>query len=112
MPSDFKKLLVARFFYSFGTQMQAVIVGWQMYDLTRDPLALGLIGLTAAVPALSLALYAGYIVDRGHPVVILQRVLFCSLLSGIVVLVPQIFDRAFDLNGRILALYVASFITG
>ena len=43
--------------------MQAVIVGWQIYDLTRDPLALGMIGLAEAIPFLSMSLFAGHIAD-------------------------------------------------
>jgi MFS family permease len=44
--------------------MQAVIVGWQMYAATRDPLALGLIGLSEALPFIGLALFAGHAADR------------------------------------------------
>jgi MFS family permease len=47
-----------------ATQMQAVIVGWQIYEITKDPLSLGFIGLAEAVPSLSISLYAGHLVDR------------------------------------------------
>ena len=43
--------------------MMGTLVGWWMYELTGDPLALGLIGLSEVIPAVSLALYAGHIVD-------------------------------------------------
>ena len=46
-----------------GIQVQGVIVGWQIYKITNDPLALGLIGLAEAIPALGVALYAGHLVD-------------------------------------------------
>jgi MFS family permease len=39
-------------------------VGFQVYELTRDPLALGLLGLVEAIPALSLALFGGHVADR------------------------------------------------
>lgn len=45
-------------------QMQAVSVGWQMYDLTRDPLDLGLVGLTQFIPAALFVLVAGHVADR------------------------------------------------
>src|SRR5438552_440848 len=45
-------------------QMQAVAVSWQMYDLTRSPLDLGLVGLTQFVPAALLVLVAGHVADR------------------------------------------------
>ncbi|HKS05925.1 MAG TPA: MFS transporter [Gemmatimonadaceae bacterium] len=45
-------------------QIQGTIVGWQIYDLTGDPLALGLVGLAEALPFISTALYAGHVADR------------------------------------------------
>lgn len=47
-----------------GFQMQSLVMGWQVYDLTHDPLALGLIGLAEAVPFLGLTLFGGYAADR------------------------------------------------
>lgn len=44
--------------------MQAVAVGWQVYDLTRRPLDLGLVGLVQFLPSLSLALVTGHVADR------------------------------------------------
>ena len=44
-------------------RMMGTLVGWWMYELTGDPLALGLIGLSEVIPAVSMALYAGHIVD-------------------------------------------------
>ena len=65
--TDFTKLMSARFLFTFGTQIQSVVLGWQMYTLTKNPLYLGLIGLVEAIPALGLALVAGYMVEtRGY----------------------------------------------
>ncbi len=55
---------VARVSGTFALQMQAVAVAWQMYDLTRDPLDLGLVGLVQFVPAVLLVLIAGHVADR------------------------------------------------
>jgi MFS family permease len=49
---------------TLGTQIQATVVGWQVYALTRDPLALGLVGLAEALPFISAALFAGHVADR------------------------------------------------
>ena len=68
MPLDFKKLMSARFLFTFAVQMQAVVLGWRIYEILRDPLALGFIGLAEAVPAIGLALYAGYLIDRAAQV--------------------------------------------
>ena len=49
---------------SMATQIQTLAMGWQVFQITRDPLSLGLIGLAEAVPFLSLALVGGHAADR------------------------------------------------
>lgn len=48
----------------FATQIQAVVVAWQVYDLTREPLALAYVGLAQFLPMLCLLLPAGDLIDR------------------------------------------------
>lgn len=62
--SPFLRYLIARILTSFATQIVAVAVGWQIYDLTRDPFDLGLVGLTQFLPSLLLVLVTGVIADR------------------------------------------------
>lgn len=112
MPLDFKKLLSARFLFTFAVQMQAVILGWRVYDLLKDPLYLGFIGLAEAVPAIGLALYAGYLVDRRRPLQVYRRVIYVSLLSGIVVLIEHLFQGSMSLSMQVGLLYFAAFLTG
>jgi MFS family permease len=52
------------FILTLGVQVQGTVVGWQIYDLTRDPFALGVVGLAEAIPAISLSLVAGHVADR------------------------------------------------
>jgi MFS family permease len=61
---DFRLFLSFRFFTTIAFQMQGLVVGWQMYELTKDPLALGLIGLAEALPNIATALFAGHAADR------------------------------------------------
>src|SRR6478609_9511527 len=100
MPTDFKKLMFARFFFTFAVQMQVIVLGWRMYELTKDALYLGFIGLVEALPALGLALFAGYIVDRSRPLVVYRRLTFVSLTSGLIMLLTQLpsFGVAMDLQ--------------
>lgn len=112
MPLDFKKLLSARFLFTFAVQMQAVVLGWRIYDLLKDPLYLGFIGLAEAIPAIGLALYAGYLVDRMRPLLVYRRVIYVSLLSGLVVLFEHIFESQLNLSMQVGLLYSASFLTG
>jgi MFS family permease len=48
----------------FAIQIQTVAVGWQVYDMTRDPLDLGLVGLSQFLPALLLVVVTGTVADR------------------------------------------------
>ena len=112
MPSDFKKLISARFLFTFATQMQAVVLGWRIYELLRDPLYLGFIGLAEAVPAIGLALYAGYLVDRSRPIKVYRQVMYVSLFSGVVVLAEQLLQNQIPLVAQVSMLYSASFLTG
>ena len=61
---DFTCYWSSRFVSATATQIQGVAVGWWVYDLTRDPLALGLVGLAIFLPAMGLALLAGHVADR------------------------------------------------
>lgn len=60
---DFRLYVTSRLFITLAMQMQGVIVGWQIYELTKDPLSLGLIGLAEAIPAITVSLYAGHLAD-------------------------------------------------
>lgn len=61
--NDYRLLLAGRLFVTIAVQIQAVAIGWQVYALTKDPLYLGLIGLSEALPAIGISLYAGHIND-------------------------------------------------
>jgi len=78
---NFYWFVTTRFLFVLATQIQAVLMGWQMYDLTHDPLQLGLIGLAEAAPALSLALVAGWLVDQFNPFRFYQVTLLISFVS-------------------------------
>lgn len=49
---------------TLAMMIQGTIVGWQVYELTHDPLALGLIGLAEALPFIGASLFAGHVADR------------------------------------------------
>jgi MFS family permease len=61
---DFWHLLITRGCATLASRALVVVVGYQVYELTKSPLALGLLGLVEAIPALSLALYGGHVADR------------------------------------------------
>jgi len=61
---DFVRFLYVRVAASIALQVQVVAVGWQMYELTRSPFDLGLVGLVQFVPAVGLFLATGHAADR------------------------------------------------
>lgn len=109
--ASFKKLLSARFLYSVAFQMQTVVMAWQMYTLTHKALFLGLIGLAEAIPALSLALFSGYIVDRQNPLLIVRLVIGLGLVTGLIVW-GSLWPGLLGPSLQIAALFFASFLTG
>lgn len=61
---EFNTFLLVRFAMVFAWSMQFIVIEWQVYSLTKDPLSLGVIGLMEVIPAVSMALFAGHIVDQ------------------------------------------------
>lgn len=112
MPADFKKLICARFLFTLAVQMQALILGWRIYEILNDPLALGLIGLSEAIPAIGLAIFAGYVVDRMPPLLAYRRVMYVSLLSGLIVLSEHLYQQQLSAYAQAGFLYFAAFLTG
>ena len=61
---EFNIFLLVRFAMVFAWSMQFIVIEWQVYTLTKDPLSLGIIGLMEVIPAIVMALFAGHIVDQ------------------------------------------------
>lgn len=109
---DFRLFLCARVSITLAIQIQAVVVGWQIYEITKDPLSLGLIGLAEAIPAITVALYAGHLAD------ITERkkiILACASLLVICSLALLYFTmRASTLVSQfgVIPIYSVIFVTG
>ncbi len=61
---EFRALLGARLTNALAVSALATVVAFQTYQITRDPLSLGWLGLVEAIPALSLVLFGGHVADR------------------------------------------------
>ena len=80
---EFNIFLLIRFILVIGWSMQFIIVEWEVYSLTKDPLSLGLIGLVEVIPAVSMALFAGHIVDQYDKKRLFVYAIFSFLLVAI-----------------------------
>jgi MFS family permease len=80
---NYRWFIVSLMTMTISSQIQGVVVAWQIYDITHDPLSLGLMGLAEALPFVTAALYAGHVADRFDrhtiSIVALASLLGCSL---------------------------------
>jgi MFS family permease len=111
---EFVYFISTRFFLTCALQIQSIIVGWHVYELMRDPLALGFIGLAEAIPALSVALYAGHIADIRSKRMILFRSLIVLLVcsSGLALFSSDLAVLGLGATWSIRMMYVWIFISG
>jgi MFS family permease len=105
---EFRLWLGANSFATLAGRALAIALGYQIYELTKDPLALGFLGLVEAIPSISLALFGGYIADRynRHRIVLITRTV--STLSA---LAFAWISFAFHAQG-LAALYAIVFVAG
>ncbi len=81
---EFRRFVAARFFITIGIQIQFIVVGWEVYSATHDPLSLGLIGLSEALPFMAIALFGGHladVTDRKKLLIIFNGILLFSVLG-------------------------------
>jgi len=83
---DFRRFIFSKFMLTLALQIQFVVLSWQVYEITHDPLSLGLLGLAEAIPAVGLALYGGYVSDRNDRRKILLCVIILQLLVSVALL--------------------------
>jgi MFS family permease len=84
---DFRLYLGVRFMSSIAMQMQSVAVGWQIYEITGDPLSLGFVGLAQFLPMAGFILPAGDIADRFDRRIILAASYAVQALSALALLI-------------------------
>ena len=78
--TEYRNFILARFFYIMALRMVTTIVGWRIYEITHNPLAIGLIGLSEFIPAFCLALPAGHFIDKSDKRSLLLRTTLFYLL--------------------------------
>jgi MFS family permease len=109
---DFRVLVQTRLFSAMALQIQAVIIGWQIYQLRPDPLLLGLAGLVEAVPAIGASFISGHMVDVHRPARILQLSLIVLLLNSLLLFAAVSSISIMPTQIILVCLYVGVFISG
>lgn len=111
---EFNIFLVLRFALVFAWSMQFIIIEWQVYSMTKDPLSLGIIGLMEIIPALTMALFAGHIVDQREKKTLLATclALFSLISLGLFLLTWPKIVADWSTNSVLYAIYALVFFGG
>ncbi|MEN9685277.1 MAG: hypothetical protein RLZZ28_1063 [Bacteroidota bacterium] len=112
--AEYRNLMMGRFLFIMGLRMMGTLVGWWIYELTGEPFAIGLIGLSEVIPAVSLSLYAGHIIDISEKRKLLLRGVSLYLLCAILLLGLSSSYTASQLSKHWIAfsIYIIIFFTG
>jgi MFS family permease len=76
---DFSIITINQFCLTLAILIQEIIVAYSLYQITKDPLTLGLIGLAEAIPFITLSLWGGYFADRFNKQTIMKICLFFAI---------------------------------
>lgn len=101
---DFHRLLLTRFFMTVGIQILSVGLGWQIYQLTKSPFHLGMIGLSHFLPMFCLSLFSGAFADRFEKKQIITLTQFILFLGAFVL----IFHKHIPVSTTVLIYFVAA----
>ena len=96
---------------TLGTQIQATVVAWQVYALTKEPLSLGLVGLAEALPYITAALYAGHLADRHNRKIVSLIAIAVQVACAIALLVLTVYSGRL-LDRTIWPIYAVVFASG
>ncbi len=96
---------------TLGTQVQATVVAWQVYELTGDPLSLGLVGLAEALPFIGAALFAGHVADRRDRKRLAVAALGVQTLCALALLAFTLRPETLA-GGRVWPMFAAVFASG
>lgn len=107
---DFLWLIASYATSTVAREAQIVVVGWQVYDVTRDPLSLGMIGLAEALPFIAVSLYAGHVADRASRRALVIAGTSGMLLSAIALLLFT--HSGMIARGRVWPIYLVIFLSG
>ena len=111
---EFRRLTFATFLITAAILVQEVVLGYEVYLLTRDPLALGLVGLAEAVPFIALALFGGHLADRRERLTLMRWSLTTIMLGSVALAVLMLPDVRASLSvpTQLAGIYGAVFLLG
>ena len=111
---EFNVFLLVRFAMVFAWSMQFIVIEWQVYSLTKDPLSLGIIGLMEIIPAVGIALFAGHFVDQNEKRNLLVKcILGFSVISlGLFLVTLPSVETSYSSRSILYLIYALVFLGG
>lgn len=111
---EFNFFLLLRFAMVFAWSMQFVIIEWEVYRLTKDPLSLGIIGLMEIIPAIGMALFAGHIVDQSEKKGLLVKCIagFSIVSFGLFLITVPSINKDLEIHSILYIIYALVFVGG
>ncbi len=111
---EFRNLVTGRFCFVMALRMMTTLLGWWIYNLTNAPFAIGLLGLSEVVPAISLALYAGHVIDMSDKRRLLIRGVSLYFIAACILLLLSTKQTGNIFSNHTIAIfiYMIVFCTG
>jgi MFS family permease len=111
---EFNLFLLIRFAIVFAWSMQFIIIEWEVYRMTKSALSLGIIGLMEIIPAVTMALFAGHIVDQNEKKGLLLKCIlgFLMLSIGLFYITRPEVGTAFASTTILYSIYFFVFVGG
>lgn len=111
---EFRFFLAMRFALVFAWSMQFVIIEWEVYSLTKNPLSLGIIGLMEIIPAVAMSLFAGHIVDQNEKKGLLLKIMlgFSVISLGLFLITVPSLVASLSKNTILFTIYGLVFLGG
>lgn len=111
---EFRAYVLARFLITIAVTMQAIIIGYEIYELTNSKLLLGFIGLAEAIPAIGNALYGGYIADKSdkRTMLVMFVGIYTILCAALLFFTHTSMIASIGKDNVVIIIFVIIFLTG
>jgi len=111
---EFRTYIIARFFFILVLTMQATLISWKVFEITKDPFSIGLIGLFEFFPAFLMTFYSGYIIDKSDK----RKLLFFSFAANLLLTIFFAYITSANAKGHLSnavilgSIYGIAFVSG
>ncbi len=117
--TEFRYFISVQFLFTIAILMQEVVIGYEIYKITHDPLSLGFVGLAEAIPYISLVLFGGYLADKKDKKKIISLCYGLVIISTLILIIAtntastQYFSQSPSLQTQqLIIIYFALFLIG